>query len=100
MSITALAKVTLLGHAQNKQEILAGLQEMGCLHVIPLASDGEAAPDHGPSPQAREALKFLLTCPQKRRQIQDSARFDAEAVEREALMLQEQLQDLWNHPIL
>lgn len=96
MSITALAKVTLLGHTQDKQGILADLQEMGCLHLIPLAPEREVGTDHGPSPHAREALKFLLTCPQKRRQIKDTTEFDAGSVQRESLALQERLQNLYD----
>ena len=94
MSITALVKVTVLGHTENKQEILADLQEIGCLHLIPLTTQGEHVQEQGPSPHAREALKFLLTCPQKRRQLKDSKEFDASAVQDKALSLQNRLQDL------
>ena len=96
MSITALVKVSVLGHVDNKQETLADLQEIGCLHLIPLTAQGEHARDQGPSPYAREALKFLLTCPQKRRQVKESKEFDAGAVQEEALALQNRLQDLYD----
>lgn len=96
MSITALVKVSLLGHVKNKQQILADLQEIGCLHLIPLTSEGGVGQDQGPSPHAREALKFLLTCPQKRRQIKESKDFDAGSIQKQALALQARLQDLYD----
>ena len=49
MSIVALEKVTLVGHQNNKEEVLSGLQALGCLHLIPLTPEGEARVlDFGP----------------------------------------------------
>lgn len=96
MSIVALDKVTLVGHLRDKEEVLAGLQEFGCLHLIPLTPEGEAAADVGPSKEAREALRFLASSPQRRRQVTDPKRFDALEVEREALDLQRRLYELRN----
>ena len=61
MSIVALDKVTLVGHRDNKERVLEGLQELGCLHLIPLTPEGQATGDTGPSKDAREALKFLAS---------------------------------------
>ena len=96
MSIVRLHKVTLAGHLDDKDDVLAGLQELGCLHLIPLTPEGEAAADTGPSKEAREALRFLASMPQRRRQVTDARRFDAEAVERQALDLQRRLYELRN----
>jgi V/A-type H+-transporting ATPase subunit I len=96
MSIVSLAKVTLAGHLNDKEEVLVGLQELGCLHLIPLTPEGEAAADTGPSKEAREALRFLASTPQRRRQVTDARRFDADAVERQALDLQRRLYELRN----
>ena len=81
MSIAALDKVTIIGHHNNKEEVLAGLQALGCLHLIPLTREGEAIADSGPSKDAREALRFLASCAQQRRQVTDPKRFDAHQVE-------------------
>ena len=77
MSIVALDKVTVVGHMRDKEEVLAGLQEFGCMHLIPLTPEGEAAAEAGPSKEAREALRFLASTPQRRRQVTDPRRFDA-----------------------
>ena len=61
MSIIDLEKVTFVGHMSNKQEVLAGLQQFGCLHLIPLTPEGESVADRGPSQEAREALRFLAS---------------------------------------
>ena len=82
MTISALQKVTLVGHVEDKEAVLADLQALGCLHLIPLTREGEAAPDTGPSKSAREALAFLASATPRRRQVTDARRFDADEVER------------------
>jgi len=92
--IVPMVKVSIYGFVKEKEQILAELQEMGCLHLVPLKPPTEAGLGGGPSPGARDALKFLLSCPQKRRQVKDPSKFDAVAVERQALDLQKRIQDL------
>ncbi len=94
MSIVPLKKLVLVGMAADKEPILNDLQDFGCLHLIPLTLEGEEAPDQGPSKEARAALEFLASCPQKRRQVTDAGRFDALEVERKALDIQKRLHDL------
>jgi V/A-type H+-transporting ATPase subunit I len=96
MSIIALDKVTLVGHRDNKDEVLAGLQELGCLHLIPLTAEGEAISATGPSKDAREALRFLAAAPEQRRQVTNPRRFDAAEVEKQSLALQKRLFKLRN----
>jgi V/A-type H+-transporting ATPase subunit I len=96
VSIAALDKVTLVGHLRDKDAVLTGLQELGCLHLIPLTREGEAATDGGPSREAREALRFLASTPQRRRQVTDPRRFDAVEVQRQALGLQRRFHELRN----
>ena len=94
MSIVKLVKVTLVGHVDDKSRVIDDLQTLGCLHLIPLTTDESPNPQAGPSTDARDALKFLLSCPQKRRQVTRPAHFDASEVERQALALKATLQDL------
>jgi V/A-type H+-transporting ATPase subunit I len=94
MSIISLQKVTFLGLVADKEKLLDTLQEMGCLELIPLTPEGERGVQEGPSQKAREALKFLVGCSQRRRQVRDRARFDATEVERQALDLQHRLESL------
>ena len=75
MSITPLVKVTLVGHVDDKASVLDELQELGCLHLIPLTPEGEPASSAGASREAHEALRFLASAPQKRRQATDASRF-------------------------
>ena len=94
MSIVPLERVTFVGLSPEKDRLLDDLHARGCLELIPLATDERVPASGGPSSEAREALKFLLSCPQRRRQVSDDARFDAESVERRALDLQKNLQSL------
>ncbi len=94
MSIVALERVTFAGLASEKDRLLDDIHARGCLELIPLGSGAGAAAGAGPSSCAREALKFLLSCPQRRRQVRDAARFDPESVERQALEVQRRIQDL------
>jgi V/A-type H+-transporting ATPase subunit I len=96
LSIVSLAKATVVGHEQDKQQVLAELQELGCLHLIPLTPEGEPAAEAGPSREAREALQFLASCPQRRRQVGDPSHFDPVEVERQTLELQRRLYELRN----
>ncbi len=98
MSIVPLRRVTLYGLLAEKPAVLRDLQELGCLHPVALAEregeeEGEEAAA-GPSPAARNALKYLLTCRQRRRQVHDTAEFDAEAVQEEALAIQRRTKEL------
>ncbi len=96
MSIVDLAKVTLIGHADDKEQVVAELQELGCLHLIPLSPEGEPRGEPGSSRESHEALKFLASAPQRRRQTVDGSGFDAFEVEHKALDLQRRLFELRN----
>ena len=54
MSIVALSKVTLYGPAAEKEAVLDGLQNLGCLHLNNLRpGTGEAADPEPSYPDAR-----------------------------------------------
>lgn len=67
MSIVALVKVTLYGPLSEKEQVIEGLQELGCLHLNDLrtgsAEDREVA-TYGAD--ARDAIQYLRDCPVKR----------------------------------
>jgi V/A-type H+-transporting ATPase subunit I len=95
MSIVSLVKVTFYGHTDDRQQTLSDLQKFGCLHLIPLAPEQEALhTTGGPSSRSREALRFLTSCPNRRRQVRDPEKFFARATEQKALALIEKIQDL------
>lgn len=95
MTIARLHKVTIYGPVDKKEKVLADLQDLGCLHLIPLKLI-ERPTGIGPSSDAREALKFLITCPQQRQQIVEPWAFNAEAVEHEVLYLKQHMEELQN----
>jgi V/A-type H+-transporting ATPase subunit I len=94
MSIVSLTKVTFYGHKDDRQEILSDLQKFGCLHLIPLSPEQETLTKGGPSSRSREALRFLTSCPNQRRQVRDPNKFDACKIERHTLELLDKIQDL------
>ncbi|MGD9224928.1 MAG: hypothetical protein PVF26_00430 [Desulfobacterales bacterium] len=95
MSIVSLVKVTFYGHTDDRQQILSDLQKFGCLHLIPLAPQQETLHSAGgPSSRSREALRFLTSCPNRRRQVRDSKKFYAHATEQKALALLDKIQDM------
>ncbi len=82
MSIVALKKVSLCGLLAQKQKVLDGLQALGCLHLVSLRpaprEPEKAAPEH--AKDAYEALKFLVDCPRRRRQLKNESEFDLDDV--------------------
>ena len=96
MSIVLLNKVTFFGLLEAKEQVLTDLQEMGCVHLLPLRPVSDTSELTAPSPAIRKALKFLVSCPERRHQILNPAHFDAAAVETRALEIQTRLQLLTN----
>ncbi len=94
MSIVKLNKITLCGLTEQKESVLKDLQELGCLHIIPFNSGEQEVTINKSNSKAREALKYILSCPQKRNQIHIPQRFDAQLVEKEALKIKERTANL------
>jgi len=91
MSIARLKKLTLCGLLKEKQDVLEGLQDLGCLHLLPLrpppAEVENAAPPRAEA--AYKALRFLTDMPQKRRQVVRDPNFNVEKLVRDALELKQ-----------
>lgn len=86
MAIVPVLKITIYGITNQKADVLDGLQDLGCLHLVNLTpGTGETAPVPGISVEAHEALQYLRSCPVERRQVRDRRQFDLAAVDREAL---------------
>ena len=94
MSIVSLVKVTFYGHTDDRQQVLSDLQRFGCLHLIPLTHVKETLTTGGSSSRSREALRFLSSCPNQRRQVQHPNKFDAHEIESQTLALLDRSQDL------
>ncbi|MDX1656244.1 MAG: V-type ATP synthase subunit I, partial [Candidatus Competibacteraceae bacterium] len=96
MAIVALSKLTLCGPLADKPATLAALQSLGCLHLTPLRPP-PAEPESAPAPQPRrteQALRYLLDCPDRRRQVRDWQDFHREAVVELALTNQRHSREL------
>lgn len=96
MSIAPLAKVTFYGQYSKKEQVLEDLQEIGCVHLLPLRKNSGTPEGSGPSPATGKALKYLLSCSERRHQILNPVNFDAETVEARALEIQARTQPLRN----
>lgn len=94
MSLVPLERVTLAGMTDDKSQLLDDLQIRGCLELIPFSPNEKLLASPNLSSQSREALKFLLACPQRRRQLSEHPQFDAESVERASLDLLQRIQSL------
>jgi V/A-type H+-transporting ATPase subunit I len=89
VSIVSLVKITAYGHVEDKEQVLADLQDIGCLHLIPLTPAEEGLRHEDISLRARNALVFLADCAQRRHQVLDPEGFDAEELEERVLSLKE-----------
>lgn len=94
MSIVPLVKITAYGRLDDKELILEELQRMGCVHLIPLRTEGTESSDRSASSRSRDALEFLLSCPRRRTQVSKSDSFDAQKIEQTALELKNQILEL------
>lgn len=94
MSVEPLVKVTLCGPLSEKRGLLEGLQQLGCLHLVPL---DEAGDDYLPATAraAEDALRFLRAVQGAgRRQVHDREGFDPAAVVRRAGEIERRLEEL------
>ncbi len=94
MTIVALEKATFCGHVDDRRQILTDLQELGCLHLIAINREKDFAGSAGPSSRSREALRFLKSCPNRRRQVTRAERFDAAHVEAQSLKIKDRIGEL------
>lgn len=80
MSIVTLKKVSVFGLAKEEGDVLNGLQDVGCMHLIPLSPPPDE-PEKETSPKAQNAmraLQYLSDVPGKRRQVHKQAGFDVD----------------------
>ncbi|WP_170476010.1 V-type ATP synthase subunit I [Ruegeria arenilitoris] len=78
MTVARLKKLSVVGMASQKPATLEALQDLGCMHVLPLAeipSEPEKISERG-AREAYKALRFLTEVPNPRRQIQRDNNFD------------------------
>ncbi|MCP9888917.1 V-type ATP synthase subunit I [Cyanobium sp. ATX 6A2] len=92
MTIVPLSKVTVIGLTADKHDLVEGLQQLGCVHLIPLHNpqqdSGEGAEpfvSSRPIEDARKALRYLGDVRRLRHQTRVDAAFDFDRLIAEAL---------------
>lgn len=93
MAIIPLLKVGLIGATPSKAEVLAGLQELGVLHLIG-EKDTESEIATTISEETHEAYLYLKQCGEKRRQVQDREGFDVHRITEETLRIKDRSREL------
>ena len=92
-----MRKVVLCGPARDKRRLVQGLQELGCLHVVPLSPGGEEVPAATGLPDRRDAeraSRFLENAPYHRRQTAETPETDLGEIVRRALDTKQRRRDL------
>src|SRR5690554_2389404 len=83
MSILQLKKASLIGLTENKMHTLDKLQKLGLMHIIPLqeVSTHKVEEDEEINPELlKRSLQYLLSCPNKRRQVTRENKFNLKEV--------------------
>lgn len=91
MSISRLSKLTIAGPLAQKAQVMAQVQQMGCLHLIPLVEVD--APPSRVAEDAYRALHFLAEVEGERRQLTRDPDFNAETFVQEVLSLRQALRE-------
>lgn len=64
MAIVRMSKVTLYGTTRQRDEVLDGLQRLGCLHLIDLSrAPGGRTMEPVERHEVQDAIRYLLACP-------------------------------------
>lgn len=96
MSIVRLNKVSFIGPLAQRREALQSLQALGCLHLLDLNPDVKDDIPVFISKEAREAYRYLQTCPSKLRQNHDHKSFDFNRVQAQTLAMKKRINELEN----
>lgn len=96
MSVARLSKLSLVGPAARKTDTLEALQDLGCMHVLPLASppDKPEKINQRGARDAYKALRFLTDVADPRRQIQRDPDFDMDQFVRDVLDLMQRSREM------
>ena len=93
MSVARLKKVSLIGRLSDKDDALTALQDLGVMHLVPLAPEErhlEEVVDRN-AEDAYKALRFLDVVPEPRRQVRRSDDFDVHAFVADVLKVKDAL---------
>ncbi|UCG85567.1 MAG: V-type ATP synthase subunit I [Gemmatimonadota bacterium] len=86
MSIVRLKRLTLYGMASEKDTVLEGLQQLGCMHLVDLRqSERRVAMPSAQPKDTYEALRHLEDSPVRRRPASEDEDYDLDAIVEKAL---------------
>jgi len=92
MSIAAMQRVAICGLAHERDDVLAELQELGCLHLVPLTPPRPLEPDGDPRRRrASAAYRHLMDAPRRLRPWPGRREIDVETTVEAALANKERL---------
>ncbi len=95
MAIVSLSRVTLYGMAEQKDAVLHGLQDLGCVHLVDLSERGAVSRTGSDvSTETHQALRFLRACAIRRRPVRDPTAIRPNDVVQEALKIEQLQQQL------
>jgi V/A-type H+/Na+-transporting ATPase subunit I len=95
VSIVPLVRATVIGLEGDGPRLLTRLQDLGLMHIVPLAPAGDDLPaPPGSLGREREALRILERVRPRRRPVGPRAAFDPEAVVARVLDVQEAIEAL------
>ena len=95
MSIVPLKKVSIVGLAREKTQVLGELQRLGCLHLVPLRPPS-TTPEKDATERPEEclqAIKHLRASGRRRRQVVKDPDFDVDAVVQQVLENRQQVRE-------
>jgi V/A-type H+/Na+-transporting ATPase subunit I len=86
MAIVKLRKLTLYGRTEHRDQVLLDLQQLGCMHLIDLpGKPAGSVPGNDADAQPRQALKYLVACPEQRPPATHGIDYDPHSLTSEAL---------------
>lgn len=95
MAIVKLSKITLLGCQSQRDEVLRGLQAVGCVHLVDL--HGKTKPERleeKARTDVHAAIKYLAACPDQRPTAAHDTGYDRDLVARRVLINKRAHEDL------
>ena len=94
MAIVPLEKLNLFGSADQKEAVLDELQQLGCVHLVSFGEPRKIDDSPDISSETRQAVKFLRSCPIRRRAVRSESNFQFEDVVHDARHVQQRQQRL------
>ncbi len=93
MAIVPLSKLTIYGMSDQQQLVLDQLQQLGCVHLVPLR-ESEQTTTLSASNEAKAAHRYLVSSPIKRRLTSDASEFQRETLVHQILGIRDRSEQL------